>query len=254
MAEVKQETTAPAAPEPPTTAALVGAFVAEKSQATLAAVVLAVVGKEAAPEFVRGLLPLVGAPAAREEDGWIVTGGVKRKAQFDLGKVDDDHVNDDESAGVTLDYFKNDEIDVEERTLMLMVPDAAVATVIGTAGVTVKQIQTSTTTKIDIQASKDMVPGQHERKVSITGTIKNANIAQYLINMKVAEKMAADAAARWEKHVVWAVQVACASTSRGGAPLYIGLCRWPVDLKGWPFAAARPPEFACWSPRPRSAS
>ena len=91
---------------------------------------------------------------------------------------------------VDLTYFKMDEADEGDSLLMLLVPDSAVSTIIGKSGVTIKQIQTSTEIKIDIQTSAEMVPGQHERRVSLKGSIKNTNIGSYLVGMKAQEKLA----------------------------------------------------------------
>ena len=93
---------------------------------------------------------------------------------------------------IDLTYFKMDEADEGDSLLMLLVPDSAVSTIIGKSGVTIKQIQTSTEIKIDIQTSAEMVPGQHERRVSLKGSIKNTNIGSYLVGMKVQEKLASD--------------------------------------------------------------
>ena len=93
---------------------------------------------------------------------------------------------------VDLNYYRGDAEDEAECSLMLLVPDPSVSTIIGKSGATITQIQNSSETKIDIQTSGEMVPGQHERRVCIKGTIKNANIGAYLVGMKVLEKMQTD--------------------------------------------------------------
>eukprot|EP01047_Picozoa_sp_COSAG01_P023575 COSAG01_NODE_1430_length_10325_cov_7.452376_6_plen_285_part_00 len=176
-------------------------FLATKSQAALADLVEAVTGEPAAAALLlQKALELIHeklGPQTYED----IYKNHKRTGSFssEQGAKQARHEDDggggagaEESEEVSLDYFKNDDIDREERTLLLMVPDNAVSTIIGPSGGTIKQIQTSSTTKIDIQTSAQMVPGQHERRVSITGTIKNTNIAQYLVNMKVAEKLKVD--------------------------------------------------------------
>ena len=93
---------------------------------------------------------------------------------------------------VELNYFKRDAHDDGDDRLMLLVPDNAVSNIIGKAGHTVKQIQSSTDVKVDIQTSAEMVPGQRERRVTLRGSIKNTNIGAYLVGMKVGEKLQAD--------------------------------------------------------------
>ena len=93
------------------------------------------------------------------------------------------------SAPVQFDYFENDNVDDKQQNLLLLVPEQCVATIIGPGATTIMQIQSSTSTKIVLQASRQMVPGQRKRRITIIGSIKAANIAQYLISMKVAEKL-----------------------------------------------------------------
>ncbi len=100
--------------------------------------------------------------------------------------------NDASDEVVDLNYFRMDSFDDSDELLMLLVPDAAVASIIGKAGVTIKKIQSSTGIKIDIQTSAEMVPGQHERRVSLKGSVKNTNIGAYLVGLKVAEKLRAE--------------------------------------------------------------
>ena len=49
---------------------------------------------------------------------------------------------------VKLDYFKGDPLDEEATALALMVPDWAVATVIGKKGQTINQIESTTGSKV----------------------------------------------------------------------------------------------------------
>lgn len=147
-------------------------FGLEKSTATLTQLVLGMCDESAttAGRFLRGVLPLV-APAPPPAPA-----------------LEDVYEDDD----MTFDYFKEDNVDEQEMTLMLLIPESAIVNVIGDAGATVKQIQAATGTSISIQPSSAMVPGQLERQVDIVGTLISTNVAQYMITLQARQRMIAD--------------------------------------------------------------
>jgi len=87
---------------------------------------------------------------------------------------------------IDLSYFRGDAEDDGSCVLALLVPNGAVSTIIG-GGDSIRKIQTGTGTTIAIQTSAEMVAGQHERRVTLKGTVRGTGLAAYLTDVKVAE-------------------------------------------------------------------
>ena len=87
---------------------------------------------------------------------------------------------------IDLSYFRGDADDDGSCVLALLVPNGAVSTIIG-GGDSIRKIQTGTGTTIAIQTSAEMVAGQHERRVTLKGTVRGTGLAAYLTDVKVAE-------------------------------------------------------------------
>eukprot|EP01051_Picozoa_sp_SAG22_P015347 SAG22_NODE_1990_length_3201_cov_1.727273_1_plen_635_part_00 len=93
----------------------------------------------------------------------------------------------EEGEPVKLDYFVADAVDDETVELTLLVPETVTHEVIGKRGAVISQIEVATGTRLTMQARETLVPGQHDFKLVLSGSLKNVSLAQYLVGLKINE-------------------------------------------------------------------
>lgn len=74
-----------------------------------------------------------------------------------------------------------------QTTVTVAVPDAHIGAIVGRGGKTIGEIQAMSGVRIKISDRSDYVPGSTNRKVTMIGSDRGCQMAQYMITQKVAE-------------------------------------------------------------------